>query len=82
MDLNTNKQTNAVLSDNVLCQHPNSCSSWLMTLGEFGFKTRHFSGSEFLSLNEIPKSNYSNGSYLALLSCGAFCYAVRGGSNF
>ena len=34
------------------------------------------------SVDEIPKCDYSNESYLAVLSSGAVYYAVQGGSNF
>ena len=36
----------------------------------------------FESVDEILKCDYSNESYLAVLSCGAVYYAVQGGSNF
>ena len=36
----------------------------------------------FESVDEILKCDYSNESYLAVLSCGTVYYAVRGGSNF
>ena len=34
------------------------------------------------SVDEILKCNHSNESYSAVLSCGAVCYAVQGGSHF
>ena len=36
----------------------------------------------FGSVDEILKCDHSNESYWAVLSCGAVCYAVQGGSNF
>ena len=36
----------------------------------------------FESVDEIIKCDHSNESYLAVLSCGAVCYAVQGDSNF
>ena len=36
----------------------------------------------FESVGEILKCDHSNESYLAVLSCGAVCYAVQGDSNF
>ena len=36
----------------------------------------------FESVDEILKSDHSNESYRAVLSCGAVYYAVQGGSNF
>ena len=36
----------------------------------------------FESVDEILKCDHSNGSYRAVLSCGAVYYAVEGGSNF
>ena len=36
----------------------------------------------FESMDEILKCYHSNESYWAVLSCGAVCYAVQGGSNF
>ena len=36
----------------------------------------------FESVDEIPKCDHSNESYIAVLSCGAVYYAVLGGSNF
>ena len=36
----------------------------------------------FESVDEILKCDYSNESYLAVLSCGVVYYAVQGGSNF
>ena len=36
----------------------------------------------FKSVDEILKSNHSNDSYWAVLSCGTVYYAVQGGSNF
>ena len=36
----------------------------------------------FESVDEILKCDYSNESYLAVLSCGTVYYAVQGGSNF
>ena len=36
----------------------------------------------FQSVDEILKCNHSNESYWAVLSCGAVCYAVQGGSTF
>ena len=36
----------------------------------------------FESVDEILKYDHSNGSYRAVLSCGAVYYAVQGGSNF
>ena len=35
----------------------------------------------FESLDEILKCDHSNESYLAVLSCGAVCYAVQGDSK-
>ena len=35
----------------------------------------------FESLDEILKSDHSNENYWAVLSCGAVCYSVQGGSN-
>ena len=35
----------------------------------------------FESVDEIPKSNHSNESYWAVLSCGTVYYAVSGGYN-
>ena len=34
----------------------------------------------FESVDEILKCNHSNESYRPVLSCGAVCYAVQGGS--
>ena len=34
------------------------------------------------SVDEILKCDHSNESYRAVLSCGAVCYVVQGGSNF
>ena len=36
----------------------------------------------FESVDEILKCDHSKESYCAILSCGAICYAVQGGSNF
>ena len=36
----------------------------------------------FESVDEILKCDHSNESYCAVLSYGAVCYAVPGGSNF
>ena len=36
----------------------------------------------FESVDEILKSDHSDESYLAVLSCGTVYYAVQGGSNF
>ena len=36
----------------------------------------------FESADEILKCDLSNESYWAVLSCGAVCYAVQGGSSF
>ena len=36
----------------------------------------------FESVDEILKCDHSNESYCAVLSCGAVCYAVQGGSTF
>ena len=36
----------------------------------------------FESVDEILKCDHSSESYWAVLSCGAVCYAVQGGSNF
>ena len=36
----------------------------------------------FESVDETLKCDYSNESYLAVLSCGAVNYAVHGDSNF
>ena len=36
----------------------------------------------FESVDEILKSDHSNESYRAVLSCGAVYYAVQGGSDF
>ena len=36
----------------------------------------------FESVDEILKCDHSNDSYRAVLSCGAFYYTVKGGSNF
>jgi len=33
-------------------------------------------------VDEILKHDHSNESYRAILSCGAFCYAVQGGCYF
>ena len=35
----------------------------------------------FESVDEILKCDHSNGSYSAVLSCGAVYFAVQGGSN-
>ena len=34
------------------------------------------------SVDETLVCNHSSESYRAVLSCGAVCYAVQGGSNF
>ena len=34
------------------------------------------------SVDKILKCDHSNESYQAVLSCGAVCYAVQGGSNY
>ena len=36
----------------------------------------------FESVDEILKCDHSNESYWAVLSCGAVCHAVQGGSNW
>ena len=36
----------------------------------------------FESVDETLKCDHSNESYRAVLSSGAICYAVQGGSNF
>ena len=36
----------------------------------------------FESVDKILKCDHSNESYSVVLSCGAVCYAVEGGSNF
>ena len=36
----------------------------------------------FGSVDEILKSDHSNESYRAVISCGAVYHAVQGGSNF
>ena len=36
----------------------------------------------FESVNEIPKCDYSNESYWAVLSCGVVYYVIQGGSTF
>jgi len=36
----------------------------------------------FECVDEIPKCDYSNESYWAVLSCGAVCYTVQDGFNF
>ena len=36
----------------------------------------------FGSVDGIIKCDHSNESYLAVISCGALCCAVQGGSNF
>ena len=36
----------------------------------------------FKSVEETLVCNHSSESYRAVLSCGAVCYAVQGGSNF
>ena len=39
-------------------------------------------GILFESVDEILKTDHSNESYWAVLSCGSVYYAVQGGSNF
>ena len=36
----------------------------------------------FESVDEILKCDHSNESYCSVLSCGAVCYTVQGGSYF
>ena len=54
------------------------CQPWVMS----GLGRRGGGGVTLESVDEILKCDHSNESYWAVLSCGAFYYAIQDGSNF